>query len=250
MPGPGPDQRDQRAQRNRRPRRRAPIGGGGRAPVTEYDELQELEAARERNDLDVNDLREMSVTELRARSRAISSSTPRPANARTTCRPDPPAPDRARGPSTTRPASSTSSTRASASCAATACCPARMTSTSARARSAASACASAIASRAPFARRARPEKYWGLLRVDSVNGVDTETARARPRLRRPDPGPPGRPDQPRDRPEEPQPAADQPRQPDRQGPARPDRQPAEGRQDDAAQADRQRRSPPTTRRSS
>ena len=37
-----------------------------RAPVTEYDEMQELEAARERNDLDITDLREMSVPELRA----------------------------------------------------------------------------------------------------------------------------------------------------------------------------------------
>jgi transcription termination factor Rho len=50
--------------RNRRPRRR-PQGGGGRLPVTEYDEQAEAEAARERNDLDVRDLREMSVNELR-----------------------------------------------------------------------------------------------------------------------------------------------------------------------------------------
>ena len=69
MPGPGPDQRDQR-QRNRRPRRRAPIGGG-RAPVTEFEEQQELEAARERNDLEVADLREMSVAELRQVSRDL-----------------------------------------------------------------------------------------------------------------------------------------------------------------------------------
>jgi transcription termination factor Rho len=33
--------------------------------VTENDELAELEAARERNDLDIRDLREMSVAELR-----------------------------------------------------------------------------------------------------------------------------------------------------------------------------------------
>ena len=33
----------------------------GRAPVSEYDEMQELEAARERNDLDISDLRAMSV---------------------------------------------------------------------------------------------------------------------------------------------------------------------------------------------
>ena len=57
MPQLGPDQR----QRNRRPRRRGQIQ---RAPVTEYEEQQELEAARERNDLDVSDLREMSVTEV------------------------------------------------------------------------------------------------------------------------------------------------------------------------------------------
>ena len=40
--------------------------GTYRGPVTEFDELQELEAARERNDLDVSDLRAMSVTELRS----------------------------------------------------------------------------------------------------------------------------------------------------------------------------------------
>jgi transcription termination factor Rho len=62
MPGPGPDQRDQRS-RNRRPRRRTQ--GTYRAPVSEFEEQQEIEAARERNDLDISDLREMSVTELR-----------------------------------------------------------------------------------------------------------------------------------------------------------------------------------------
>src|SRR5512143_1704053 len=61
MPGP-----DQRTVRNRRPRRRTNFGGSaGRLPVTEHEELQELEAARERNDIDVADLREMSVAELR-----------------------------------------------------------------------------------------------------------------------------------------------------------------------------------------
>jgi hypothetical protein len=69
MPGPGPDQRDQRS-RNRRSRRRTSYSGG-RAPVTEYEEQQELEAARERNDLEVADLREMSVAELRQVSREL-----------------------------------------------------------------------------------------------------------------------------------------------------------------------------------
>ncbi len=70
----GPDQRT----RNRRPRRRGQFGGGGsgRAPVTEYDEMQELEAARERNDLDVSDLREMSLTELRQVGRELELETP------------------------------------------------------------------------------------------------------------------------------------------------------------------------------
>ena len=73
MPGPGPDQRDR--SRNRRPRRRAPFAGGGRAPVTEYEEQQELEAAKERNDLEVSDLREMSVTELKAIGRDLELET-------------------------------------------------------------------------------------------------------------------------------------------------------------------------------
>ena len=46
-----------------------------RAPVTEYEEQQELEAARERNDLDVSDLREMSVTELRQVGRELELET-------------------------------------------------------------------------------------------------------------------------------------------------------------------------------
>jgi transcription termination factor Rho len=70
MPGP-----DQRTMRNRRPRRRGAQMSGGRAPVTEYDEQQELEAARERNDLDVSDLREMSITELRQVGRELELDT-------------------------------------------------------------------------------------------------------------------------------------------------------------------------------
>ena len=96
------------------------MGGGGRAPVTEYDEQQELEAARERNDLDVSDLREMSVAELRQVGRELELETPTEerkddlVDAILKARRSAPA-------STTRPASSTSSTRATASCAATAC---------------------------------------------------------------------------------------------------------------------------------
>src|SRR5262245_16684727 len=60
MPAP-----DQRTLRNRRRPRRGGGGGPGRAPVSEYEEMQEIEAARERNGLDVADLREMSVAELR-----------------------------------------------------------------------------------------------------------------------------------------------------------------------------------------
>ncbi|MHB8398647.1 MAG: transcription termination factor Rho [Candidatus Limnocylindrales bacterium] len=43
--------------------------------MTEYDEQQELEAARERNDLDITDLREMSVAELRAIARDLELET-------------------------------------------------------------------------------------------------------------------------------------------------------------------------------
>jgi transcription termination factor Rho len=71
MPAP-----DQRTARNRRPRRRTPFGGGGgRLPVTDHEELQELEAARERNDVDVADLREMSVAELRQVGRDLELDT-------------------------------------------------------------------------------------------------------------------------------------------------------------------------------
>src|SRR6188474_2723966 len=63
QPNPMPNGPDQRPSRNRRSRRRPQTS---RLPVTEQDEVAELEAARERNDLDIRDLREMSVKELRA----------------------------------------------------------------------------------------------------------------------------------------------------------------------------------------
>jgi transcription termination factor Rho len=68
MPGP-----DQRTLRNRRRPRRG--GQPGRAPVSEFEEMQEIEAARERNDLDVADLREMSVAELRQVGRDLELDT-------------------------------------------------------------------------------------------------------------------------------------------------------------------------------
>ncbi len=67
----GPETRDPRS-RNRRPRRRPQ---GSRTPVSEYDELQELEASRERNDLDIRDLTAMSETELRSVSRDLQVET-------------------------------------------------------------------------------------------------------------------------------------------------------------------------------
>src|SRR3954454_433450 len=59
---PMPNGPDQRPGRNRRPRRRSQTS---RLPVTEQDEVAELQASRDRNDLDIRDLREMTVKELR-----------------------------------------------------------------------------------------------------------------------------------------------------------------------------------------
>jgi transcription termination factor Rho len=166
---------------NRRPRRRGPMGtsGGGRAPVSEYDEMQELEAARERNDLDVSDLLEMSVTELRAVGRDLELDSRADNNKsdlidgilqRQTERAGL---DYATGildvvdegygfmrrhgllPSLEDVYVSSSQVRRFGL---------------------------RIGDRVSGAVRAprEQEKYWGLLRVDSVNGVDIETARNRP----------------------------------------------------------------------
>ena len=69
---PAPDQRDARS-RNRR--RRRPTGGHIRVPVSDHEELAEIEAARERNDLDYADLHEMSVTELQTIGRELELET-------------------------------------------------------------------------------------------------------------------------------------------------------------------------------
>src|SRR6185312_7697526 len=158
--------------------RRGQIASRG-APVTEYEEQQELEAARERNDLDVSDLREMSVTELRAVSRdleletgtqerkddlverILERQTERAGHAYATGILD--VVDEGFGflrrhgllPSPEDVYVSSSQVRRFGL---------------------------RIGDRVSGAVRAprEAEKYWGMLRVDSVNGVDTETARRRP----------------------------------------------------------------------
>src|ERR671910_1153073 len=171
---------DQRTMRNRRPRRRGgQMGGGGRAPVTEYDEQQELEAARERNDLDVTDLREMSVTELRQVGRdleldtasadrkddlvekILERQTERAGHAYATGILD--IVDEGFGfmrrhgllPS-----------------------PEDVYVSSSQVRRFGLRIGDRISGAVRAPREA--EKYWGMLRVDSVNGVDTDTARRRP----------------------------------------------------------------------
>jgi transcription termination factor Rho len=165
--------------RNRRPRRRAPVGGSGRAPVSEYEEMQEVEAARERNDLEVSDLLEMSVTELKQVGRELEldtaveerkgdlvdqilqRQTERAGHAYATGILDVVAEGygfmRRHGllPSDDDVYVSSSQVRRFGL---------------------------RIGDRVAGAVRAprEQEKYWGLLRVDSVNGVDIETARRRP----------------------------------------------------------------------
>jgi transcription termination factor Rho len=154
-------------------------GGSGRAPVTEYDEMQELEAARERNDLDVLDLREMSVAELRQVGRDLEIDT------RADDRKDDLV-DQILQRQTERagldyaigildvvdegygfmrrhgllPSSE----------------DVYVSSSQVRRFGLRIGDRVAGAVRAPR----EQEKYWGLLRVDSVNGVDIETARSRP----------------------------------------------------------------------
>jgi transcription termination factor Rho len=67
----GPDQqRDQRSRR--RPRRRPQQS---RLPVTDHEELLEAEAARQRNDIAAEELRAMTMTELRSVSRELDVET-------------------------------------------------------------------------------------------------------------------------------------------------------------------------------
>ena len=177
MPGPGPDQRDR--SRNRRPRRRNPVGGGGRAPVTEYEEQQELEAARERNDLEVSDLREMSVAELKQVSKELEL------DAETGERKDDLV-DKILQRQTERAGHAYASgildivdegfgfMRRHGLLPS----PDDVYVSSSQVRRFGLRIGDRVAGAVRAPREA--EKYWGMLRVDSVNGVDTETARRRP----------------------------------------------------------------------
>jgi transcription termination factor Rho len=174
MPGNGQDQQRSR----RRPRRRSQQMA--RVPVTEYEEQAEAEAARERNDLDITDLREMSLTELRSVGRdlevdmgadrrddlvdrILQRQTERAGHAYATGILD--IVDEGFGfmrrhgllPSPEDVYVSSSQVRRFGL---------------------------RIGDRVAGAVRAprEGEKYWGMLRVDSVNGVDTETARRRPQF--------------------------------------------------------------------
>jgi transcription termination factor Rho len=168
---------DQRIMRNRR--RRRPAVGGGRAPVSEFDELQELEAARERNDLEVADLREMSVAELRQVGRDLQLDT------RTEDRKDDLV-DRILQRQTERAGLAYATgildivdegygfMRRHGLLPS----PDDVYVSSSQVRRFGLRIGDRVAGavRAPRDQ----EKYWGLLRVDSVNGVDIETARRRP----------------------------------------------------------------------
>ena len=175
-PTPMPNGPDQRANRNRRPRRRSQ--STNRLPVTEQDEVAELEAARERNDLDISDLREMSVKELAAGRRQARHRGRRPP--RGAGRPDPPGPDRARRARVRlrHPGRGRRRLRLHAP-------PRPPAERGRRLRlelSQVRRFGLRIGDRVTGAVRAprEGEKYCGLIRVDSVNGVDPETARRRP----------------------------------------------------------------------
>jgi transcription termination factor Rho len=173
-----PDQRDQRS-RNRRGRRRGGGGGLARLPVTEQDELQELEASRERQDLNISDLRAMTESELRSVSRELEVETAGAANREELV-------DRILQRQTER-AGLTYATgildivdegfgfmRRHGLLPS----PDDVYVSSSQIRR----YGLRIGDRISGAVRAPRdgEKYWGLLRVDLVNGVDVETARRRP----------------------------------------------------------------------
>ena len=149
------------------------------APVTEYEEQQELEAARERNDLEVGELREMSVTELRALGRDLEL------DAATGERKDELV-DRILRVQTERAGHAYASgildivdegfgfMRRHGLLPS----PDDVYVSSSQVRRFGLRIGDRVAGAVRAPREG--EKYWGMLRVDSVNGVDTETARRRP----------------------------------------------------------------------
>ena len=182
MPQLGPDQRS----RNRRPRRRNQVAS--RAPVSEYEEQQELEAARERNDLDVTDLREMSVNELRAVGRDLELETG----------------TQERKDDLVERILERQTERAGHAYASGILdvvdegfgfmrrhgllpSPDDVYVSSSQVRRFGLRIGDRVSGAVRAPREA--EKYWGMLRVDAVNGVDSETGPPPAGLRRPDPDP-------------------------------------------------------------
>ena len=84
------------------------------------------------------------------------------------------------------------------------------------------------------------QKFNALVRLDTVNGKAPEESREPGRVRQADAALPPGAAAPGDRAEHPVDPADRPHRPDRQGPARSDRQPAQGRQDAHPAGHRQR----------
>ena len=142
--------------------------------------MQEIEAARDRHDLNISDLGAMSEKELRAVGPGPRARRAGSASAAKSCvdhilrRPDRAGRARLRH---RHPRDRRRGLRVPA--------PSRRDAVPGRhvrrrrARSAASGCAPAT-SVGPVRAPREAEKYWGLLRVDAVNGVDPEIARRRP----------------------------------------------------------------------
>ena len=212
--------------------------------------MQELEAARERNDLDVSDLREMSVTELRQVGRDLELEPAPDERKDDLVDRDPPAPDRARRPrlrhrhprhrrrglrvhAPPRPAAEPGRRLRQLQPGPPVRPPDRRprlaapSAPRARPRST-GACSASTRSTASTSRRPAAGRVFGDLtpvHPDELINLESDPKNLSQRLINLV-------------------------NPHRQGPARPDRQPAEGRQDDAPQAHRQRHHAPTTRTSS
>ena len=94
--------------------------------------------------------------------------------------------------------------------------------------------------RQPQRGRAAADKFNALVRLDTVNGARPRAAARPRRVQQADAALPAGPAAARDRAEQPDDPGHRPGRADRQGPARPHRLPAQGRQDDGAAGDRQR----------